>query len=132
MLSLTACGSSEQYDETTSIDKNLLYGTWESTDDVEKVTLTLNEDKTFSFSGTGFGSDSEEEVVLTETGNYEIDGNRLVLNIEDVQSTGLKYEDFTSEDLGSLEFYIQLEDSNNTLELTETTGTNYILTKVFD
>lgn len=118
LIVTSGCGSDDRYDPEANIDQNELIGTWESENETEKVVLTLNSDNTFIFEGIGFSDENNDEVTLTETGNYVIDGNLLSLDIQDVSSSGLIYEQYTSEDLGYLNFYIE-EYTNNNLNLIE-------------
>ena len=119
LLCVTGCSNNSSVEP---IDQKALIGTWQTENDVEKATLILKEDNSFSFKGTGFGNEEHSEVTLTELGNYTIEGNQLILNIEDVKSSGLEYEDFQSENLGNLVFYMELSDEDTELNLTEESG----------
>ena len=119
ILIFSSCGSQSKVEP---IDQNLLIGTWKTESDVEKVTLVLNKDNTFKFEGVGFASEEGTDITLTETGEYSIENNQLILNIQDVQSSGLEYEDYQSENLGDLTFYIELKEDNTELDLTESSG----------
>lgn len=132
LLLLTGCTITGPTEEQ-NIDQNLLLGTWESSNDTESVSLTLNSDQTFSFVGIGKAIEEENinEVMLKEDGTYEIEGNKLVLSIKDVTTSGLEYENFVKDNLGNLYFFITLEDENQVLTLIETDGSvTYILDKV--
>lgn len=133
LVILTGCGIEELYDSSEVIEIDRLVGTWETSNSTESVTLKINEDGTFEFIGTGLATEDEEEVTLTETGVYEIEGNRLTLDIQDVTSTGLTYAQYTADELGDLKFYVEFEDNDTKLSLVEVTGSvTYILEKQGD
>lgn len=126
-------GCSTEVPEGVAVDPEVIIGTWENSNETERISLTLNSNGSFEFVGYGNANEEEEigEVMLKEIGTYTLEGAKLVLDIEDVESSGLDYGDYVADDLGDLNFYVTMSDNNQEMELIETDGNvTYNLKKV--